>query len=88
MHYLPDHWFRTAHVTCAPVFLILSLNRMPIPAPRNYCSYPHSQQTQNISITFVQRRPGPTLYKCYTNVLCLLGCDSSYYTYILYQYAW
>ena len=37
-----------------------------------------SQQTQNICITFVQRRPnvfdvGPTLYKCYTNVLCLLG---------------
>ena len=36
------------------------------------------QQTQNICITFVQRRPnvfdvGPTLYKCYTNVLRLLG---------------
>ena len=36
---------------------------------------PVSQQTQNISMTFIQRRPnvGPTLYKCYTNVLCLLG---------------
>ena len=37
-----------------------------------------SQQTQNICITFIQRRPDvfdvePTLYKCYTNVLCLLG---------------
>ena len=42
-----------------------------------------SQQTQNICITCVQRWPnvfdvGPTLYKCYTNVmlykfLCLLG---------------
>ena len=37
-----------------------------------------TQQTQNICIAFVQRRPnvfdaGPTLYKCYTNVLCLLG---------------
>ena len=37
-----------------------------------------SQQTQNICITFIQRRPnvfdvGPTLYKCYTHVLCLLG---------------
>ena len=37
-----------------------------------------SQQTQNIGITFVQRRPNvfdvcPTLYTCYTNVLCLLG---------------
>ena len=32
------------------------------------------QKTQNICITFVQHRPnvsdvGPTLYKCYTNVL-------------------
>ena len=37
-----------------------------------------TQQTQNICITSVQRRPnifdvGPTLYKCYTNSLCLLG---------------
>ena len=37
-----------------------------------------SQQTQNICVTFVQRRTnvfdvGATLYKCYTNVLCLLG---------------
>ena len=36
-----------------------------------------SQQAQHICITFIQRRPnvfdvGPTLYKCYTNVLCLL----------------
>ena len=34
-----------------------------------------TKQTQNICITFVQRRPnvfdvGPTLYKCYTNSLC------------------
>ena len=38
-----------------------------------------SQQTQNICITFLQCRTsvedvGPTLYKWYTNVLCLLGC--------------
>ena len=37
-----------------------------------------TQQTKNIFITFVQRRPnvsdaGPALYKYYTNVLCLLG---------------
>ena len=37
-----------------------------------------NQKTQNICITFVQHRPnvfdgGPTLYKCYTNVLCWLG---------------
>ena len=41
------------------------------------CS-PYTQQTQSICITFVQRRPnvfdvGPTLYKCHTNVLFLLG---------------
>ena len=40
---------------------------------------------KNICITFVQRRPkvfdvGPTLYNCYTNVLCLLGdYDGSIY---------
>ena len=39
-----------------------------------------AQQTQNICITFEQRRPnvfdvGQTLYKCYTNALCLLGLD-------------
>ena len=37
-----------------------------------------AQQMKNICITFVQRRPnvfdvGPTLYKCYTDALCLLG---------------
>ena len=37
-----------------------------------------SQQTQIICITFVQCRTnvedaGPTLYKCYTYVLCLVG---------------
>ena len=57
-----------------------------IPAPsRNWT--PHDrhqqlqrtfQQTHSICIIFLQCRPnvedvGPTLYKCYTNVLCLLG---------------
>ena len=37
-----------------------------------------TQQTQDICVTFVQcwtnvEDVGPTLYKCYTNVLCLLG---------------
>ena len=37
-----------------------------------------NQQAQNICITFAQRRTnvfdvGPALYKCCTNVLCLLG---------------
>ena len=44
----------------------------------NYCRV--TQQTQNIFATFIQRRPntfdaGPTLYKCYANVWCLLGSD-------------
>ena len=39
-----------------------------------------TQQTRKICITFIQRRPnvfdvGPTLYKCYTNVLCFLGWE-------------
>ena len=39
---------------------------------------PSRPSQQNTCITFIQRRPnifdvGPTLYKCYTNVLCLLG---------------
>ena len=41
-----------------------------------------SQYTQNICIPFVQRRPfdvGPTLYKCYTNVLCLLRWQPIYF---------
>ena len=37
-----------------------------------------AKQTKHMCITFIQRRPnvfdvGPTLYKCYTNGLCLLG---------------
>ena len=40
-----------------------------------------SQWTQNVCITFVKRwtnveDAGPALYKCYTNVLCLLGIAS------------
>ena len=38
-----------------------------------------SQQTRNICMTFAQCWTNvedvvPTLYKCYTNILCLLGC--------------
>ena len=48
------------------------------------CAY-ISQQTQNICVAFIQRPPnvfdvGPTLYKCYTTVLCLMAC---FYTYPL-----
>ena len=40
--------------------------------------YGDAQETENICITFVQRRAnvedvGSTLYKCYINVLYLLG---------------
>ena len=47
-------------------------------APRTQRKNGDAQQTQNICMTFVQRRPnvfdvGPTLYKCHTNVSCLLG---------------
>ena len=48
-----------------------------------------AHQTQNICIIFVRRRPnvfdvGPTLCKCYTNVLCLLGGDNAaVYSFIL-----
>ena len=43
----------------------------------------HLPNTQNICITFIQRRPNvlnvcPTLCKCCTNVLCLLGWDVNY----------
>ena len=42
------------------------------------CMIARTQQIHNICITFVQWRPNvpdvvPTLYKCNTNVLCLLG---------------
>ena len=55
----------------------------PIPQkiqhPSKHKTFTQSHQTQNICITFVQcwsnvEDVGPTLYKCYTNVLCLLGC--------------
>ena len=41
---------------------------------RNITTKPQSQRTQNISITFVQRRPlVQYCTKCYTKVLCSLG---------------
>ena len=56
----------------------------PIPNLLSHiCTQVISQLTQNICITFIQRRPnvfdvGPTLYKCYINVLYLLGCKYRY----------
>ena len=48
-----------------------------------------TQWPKNICITFIQHRPnvfdvGPTLYKCYTDVLCLLGteCLTPYFSMI------
>ena len=51
------------------------------------------KKTQKICITFAQCRPnvfdvGPTLYKCYTNLLCLLGLvseDNGYYNDVMYM---
>ena len=50
-----------------------------------------TQQTQNICITSVQcwtnvEDVGPTLYKCYTNVLCLLRSGSFSKTVIQQHY--
>ena len=62
------------------VYLFLGVHLCKFRVLHNPCSSQHlvTQQTQNICITFIQRRPnvfdvGPTLHKCYTNVLCLLG---------------
>ena len=54
-------------------------HKMPsLTRPSNHHPPPAPQQTQNICITFAQcwtnvEDVGPTLYKYYTNVLCLLG---------------
>ena len=61
------------------------MNNLDLPKTDFFCKlcsdqvlFANTQQTQNTCITFVQCQPnvfdvGPTLYKCYTNVLCLLG---------------
>ena len=53
----------------------LGFNRIHRNVDKNYFK---KSKNSCICITFLQRRPnvfdvGPTLYKCYTNVLCLLG---------------
>ena len=60
---------------CNPDHLIINFD--PVGAA---CS--HTQQTQNICITFKQCRPnvsaiGQTLYKSYANVLRLLGTSTT-----------
>ena len=55
-----------------------TFNSALMPAFKIYFSV-ESQQTQNICTTFIQGQTnvfdvGPTLCKCYTNDLCLLGC--------------
>ena len=59
---------------CVPI----KYNNRALEAVGKLLNYLTSQQTQHICITFVQywtnaEDVGPTLYKCYTNVLCLLG---------------
>ena len=51
------------------------------------CNFELRQRAQHICLTFVQRRPnvfdvGPTLYKCYTNALCMLGIYLDDFNYI------
>ena len=51
----------------------------------------HLHRKQNICMTFVQRQPnvfdvGSTLYKCYTNVLCLLGICAEQHGWL--QHGW
>ena len=51
---------------------------MAKPKVRLWFKRSHAQQAQTIFITIAQRRPNvfdvyPASYKCYTNVLCLLG---------------
>ena len=46
----------------------------------------------NICTTFIQRRAnvfdvGQTLYKCYTNVLCLQGIDIQFFLYSFFPLA-
>ena len=58
--------------------ILQNKTKNPCPKCASVPGFVPTQQTQNICITFVQRRPnvfnvGPTLYKYYTNVLCLLG---------------
>ena len=49
---------------------------------RRYLGMAHGEETQNICITSVQRRPhvfdvGPTLYKCHAIFLCLLSGEET-----------
>ena len=46
-----------------------------------------TEYTQNIRIAFVRcwinvEGVGPTLYKCYTNVLCLLGDTALWFNFV------
>ena len=61
------------------------------PAVKGLKQFPYIQQTQNTCIAFVQCWPndvGPALYKCYTNVLCLLGCGSIHINDVMGDYMW
>ena len=54
----------------------------------HYANQDISSKTQNICITFVQRQPnvfdvGPILYKCYTNMLCLMGLHVMYQEHLI-----
>ena len=65
-------------ISCGHIFgFIYTLSWIIYTIPRE-SDFLSPQQTQNICITVIQCWPnvedvGPTLYICYTNVLCLLG---------------
>ena len=66
---------------CTPQITCKLAQQIPLLVPPPCLPRPH-QQTQNFCITFMQRRPnvfdvGPTLYKCYTKLSCLLGSPRS-----------
>ena len=63
---------------CTSLSMMNNTESMAKPKVRLWFKRSHAQQAQTIFITIVQRRPNvfdvyPTSYKCYTNVLCLLG---------------
>ena len=79
LHFQKHQWFKNkTHERVARSIILKTKHTWNIFNTFFYMLCPTAQQTQNICIPFVQRRPnvfdvGPTLYKCYTNVLCLLG---------------
>ena len=76
MHQAGFETARQGHQQSAALHCTISLSGNQPYSP------PPPQQTQTNRMSFVQRRSNvfdvsPTLYKCYTNVFCLLGLSFS-----------